>query len=84
MVRFRDVLRLQAAAEISTADRRDEVGRRVSEDHSDGFDLAQLRGAFPEERRDDFGTGLTGRDAREIFALLVARLSKYPPLFPRD
>jgi hypothetical protein len=68
-------------------DRRDEVALPVSEDHWAGFDLAQLQGAFPEERRYDSDKGLTGQDAQEIFDLLAAglqdaahpeHLSKYP------
>jgi len=75
------------------ADRRDEVDHRVSEDRSAGFDLAQLRGAYPGERPDDSDKVLIGPVAREIFGLLAARLpdvappkclSKYLPLFQRD
>lgn len=74
-------------------DRPDEAGRRVSEDHSDGFDLAKPRDAFPVERRGDSDKGLTGPAAREIFDLSEARLpdvahlgrrSKCPPMFLRD
>ena len=74
-------------------DRPDEAGRRVSEDHSDGFDLAQPRDAFPVERRDDSDMGLIGPAAREIFDLSAVRLpdvahpgcrSKCPPMFLRD
>ncbi len=74
-------------------DRPDEAGRRVSEDHSDGFDLAKPRDAFPVERRGDPDKGLTGPAAREIFDLSEARLpdvahlgrrSKCPPMFLRD
>jgi len=75
------------------ADRRDEVDHRVSEDRSAGFDLAQLRGAYPGERPDDSDKVLIGPVAREIFGLLAARLpdvappkclSKYLRLFQRD
>lgn len=74
LVRFRGVLRLRGAAEISTGDRRDAADHPVSADRSAGFDRAQPRGAFPEERRDDFGRDQPGPDAREIFDPLAARL----------
>jgi hypothetical protein len=56
------------------AGRRDEVDRLASEDHSVEFDLAQLLGAFLAERRDDSGTGLTGRAAQEISDRSAERL----------
>jgi hypothetical protein len=73
-VHFRDVLRFRGAAEISTGRRRDEVDRRVSEDRSAEFGLAQPLGAFPGERRDDSDRARPGRDALEISGLLAARL----------
>jgi hypothetical protein len=50
------------------------VDHRVWEDRWAGLELAQPPGAFPEERRDDSGKGLTGPDAVEIVDLLAARL----------
>jgi hypothetical protein len=67
-VRFQDVLRLRAAAEISTGD------RRVAEDRSVAPDREKPRCAFLAERRGDFDKGLTGLGALEIFDLSVARL----------
>jgi hypothetical protein len=55
-------------------DRRDAADHPVSADRSAGFDRAQPRGAFPEERRDDFGKDQLGPGAREISGLLAARL----------
>jgi hypothetical protein len=66
-VRFQGVLRLRAAAEIWTGD------RRVSEVRSVALDREQRQGAFPAERRDDFGKGLTGPGALEISDLSAAR-----------
>jgi len=74
-VRFRDVLRLLAGVEISMEARRDEVGHPVSVDRWAEFGLALPRGAFPGERRGDFGKGPTGLGAQGISGLLAARLA---------
>jgi hypothetical protein len=48
--------------------------RRDAADHPAGFDRAQPRGAFPEERRDDSGKAQLGLDAQGTFDPLAARL----------